>query len=129
MQVVFLLYGGSFLDLSSGSGYRIDDHRIIEYVLPEKVREKLGSRYAAMAYVCKKTQMYRWMPESWNIEAWTTPTRAQLDVIEQLAQAGGPHGDDSLGIEATKGRQHYFQEYAPYDSDSAWRDLYDFYGY
>lgn len=123
----FLLYDGSFLDLSDGSGRRIIDHRAVIYVLPQKVQDKFDYRYDAMVYLCKKVLMYRWSPESWNLEAWTKPSRSQLDIIEQLAQAGGRYGDDKLGIEARRGRQHHYEEYMPYDSEYAWRDLYDFY--
>jgi hypothetical protein len=118
----FLMYNGEFLNMGA-YGQRGDDHRMLESVLPRSKREKFQSRYDAMAYVAKKTNMYRWMPESWSLETWTAPSRAQLDTIEQLASMR------PIAIEAWKGRSHYCNQYEEWDSERAWKDLYEFYRY
>ena len=116
----FILPDGSLLDFSEGSGGRSQDHRNINWVslVPEKPRE---SRYDVMVRICERVGMYRWMPESWSLEAWTPPTRHQLGTIQQLASM------KPIAIESRKGRQVFFREYESYEADEAWQDLLRFY--
>jgi hypothetical protein len=112
----FLLPDGMFLDFSEGSRSRSQDHRNITWVstVPEKPRE---SRYDVMVRICKRVGMYRWMPESWSIEAWTPPTRGQIETIWALAAY------KEILLEAYLGRRHFAEQYATFEADQAVRDF------
>lgn len=118
----WLLPDGTFLDFSEGSGSRAQDHRNVNWVLPGGTERERESRYEGMARVATAAKMYRWMPESWSIEAWTAPTREQLFAIRQLADLR------ELSLEAHKGRWEFYREYERWEGEQAADDLRAFYG-
>lgn len=121
----FLLPDGSFLDFSGGSGSRAQDHRNVNWVLPRGTERERESRYDGMVRVAKRVGMYRWMPESWSVEAWTPPTPEQRQAINELASQAF---DQGITIEAWRGKRHFYREYEPWDdSRQPARDLADFY--
>ena len=115
----FLLPEGDFLNMGI-YGTRGDDHRVVNYVLPRGMGEKIG-RWAGLVRVCKKIGMYRWMPENWSIEAWTPPTRAQLHTIRQLNE------HKPLTVEAWKGGRSWTRQFEEWE-DAA-DALYGFFRY
>ena len=117
----FLLPDGDFLDFSEGSGSRTQDHRNVTWVLPANWEGPRDTRYDGMVRVAKRAMMYRWMPESWSLEAWTLPTAKQLDAVEMLAE------QRALTIEAYDGHRHYAATYEPYESHEAYQDLLAFF--
>ena len=117
----YLLPDGSFLDFSEGSGGRSQDHRNVVWVLPSNWEGPRDSRWDGLVRVCKRTGMYRWMPESWSLEGWTAPTRAQLAVVAMLAR------QQELGLEAHFGVSHYSIVYDTHESRAAVEHLADFY--
>lgn len=124
----FLLPDGLFLDFSEGSGSRALDHRNIAgfSVRREQPQE---SRYDLLVRICKRTGMYRWMPEIWALQAWTPPTREQLITIRNLSR-GRP-----LILEAERGTKsptsrsykHIYREYEWWNSEQAVRDILKFF--
>lgn len=81
----FILENGECLNLG-----RYDDHRIINsvYADTQAAEDRFGSRYGAMANLCRHFNMIRWMPEQGYAEVFTDPTGDQLRTLNDLDEAG-----------------------------------------
>jgi hypothetical protein len=81
----FILEDGTCLNLG-----QYDDHRIINgcYADSQAAENRYGSRHGAMAHLCKKFNMIRWMPERGYVEVFVPTTRYQDDAMRDLADAG-----------------------------------------
>lgn len=113
----YLLPDGRFLDFSEGSGTRAQDHRNITWVLPANWEGPRDTRWDGLVRVAKKVGMYRWMPETWSLEAWTPPTPEQASAITSLAD------DQSLTVEAHSDKRDFANTYEPFEGREAREDL------
>ena len=125
----FILPDGSFLDFSEGFGSRSLDHRNIAFmsVKPEGPRE---SRWDLLERICKRVGMYRWMPESWALSAWTPPTREQVITITALSEMRELILDIERGRKGPASRTYdtHYHEYNEFDNPMrAVEDLVQFY--
>jgi hypothetical protein len=125
----YILPDGTFLDFSEGSGSRCQDHRNISgfSVRPEGPYE---SRWDLLERICKRVGMYRWMPESWAINAWTSPTREQILTIATLASMRPITLDLERGRKGPASRtfDRFFREYDWGDDEmQPVRDMVQFY--
>lgn len=116
----FLLPNGWFLDFSEGSSERSQDHRNIVWVsrVPEKDRE---SRWDVLVRIATKVGMYRWMPENWALESWTPPTKAQLEIVAELAYYR------PMILECNAPKRHFYREYNDNEYRKVQQDLIAFY--